>query len=221
MASPRGAILPVSPVTFHSLMCLHLEAVLLRGEAARKPGREHSHPLRPRAIRRRRLTGALVVLFGLLFMSNPCLTAQSTFGAFEGLPQDSSGAAIPDTKVTLHSVDQNTDRAVKTNATGDYAFENVLAGQYSIRAQSDGFADTEIDGITLAARQDSRYNLTMTIATLATTVQVTSSATRSHREWCHRRCKKYLRYRSIAVELPRIHHQSSGVTGDLSERANR
>ena len=176
MASPRGTILPVSPVTFHSLMCLHLEAVLLRGEAARERGREHSHPLRPRAIRRRRLTGALVVLFGLLFMSNPCLTAQSTFGSIRGTAQDSSGAAIPDTKVTLHSVDQNTDRAVKTNATGDYAFENVLAGQYSIRAQSDGFADTEIDGITLAARQDSRYNLTMTIATLATTVQVTSSA---------------------------------------------
>jgi Carboxypeptidase regulatory-like domain len=176
MASPRGTILPVSWVTFHSLMCLHLEAVLLRGEAARERDREHSRRLSPRAIRWRRLTGALVVLFGLLFMSNPRLTAQSTFGSIRGTAQDSSGAAIPDTQVTLHSLDQNTDRAVKTNATGDYAFENVLAGQYSIRAQRNGFAGTEVDGITLAARQDSRYNLTMTIATLATTVQVTSSA---------------------------------------------
>src|ERR1700733_4223331 len=65
MASPRGTINPVSSLTFHSLMCLHLEAVLLRGEqavAARKPGKEHSRPQRPRAMRRRRLTGALVVL---------------------------------------------------------------------------------------------------------------------------------------------------------------
>jgi hypothetical protein len=109
-------------------------------------------------------------------MSNPHLMAQSTFGSIRGTAQDTSGAAIPDTQVTLHSTDQNTDRVVKTNASGDYAFENVLAGQYSIRAQHDGFANTQVDGITLAARQDSRYTLTMEIAALATTVQVTSSA---------------------------------------------
>jgi hypothetical protein len=177
MASPRGTIHPVSSLTFHSLMCLHLEAVLLLGEAAvsRERDREHSLSLRPRTIRQCRLVGALVVLFGLLFMSSPRLTAQSTFGSIRGTAQDTSGAAIPDTQITLHSIDQNTDRVVKTNATGNYAFENVLAGQYSIRAQHDGFADSEVDGITLAARQDSRYTLTLTIAAQATTIQVTSS----------------------------------------------
>src|ERR1700678_3919527 len=178
MASPRATIRPVSSLTFHSLMCLHLEAVLLQGEAAvsRKQDTEHARPRRPRAIRQRRLPGALIALLGLLFMSSLPLTAQSTFGSIRGNAQDTSGAAIPDTEVTLHSNDQNTDRVVKTNATGDYAFENVLAGQYSIRAKHDGFADTEVEGITLAARQESRYSLTMKIAEQATTVQVTSSS---------------------------------------------
>src|ERR1700679_3457652 len=142
MASPRGTINPVSSLTFHSLMCLHLEAVLLRGEqavAARKPGKEHSRPQRPRAMRRRRLTGALVVLCGLLFMSSPRLTAQSTFGSIRGIAQDASGAAIPDTQITLHSVDQNTDRVVKTNAAGVHGFENVRRGQYSLSRKHDGF----------------------------------------------------------------------------------
>jgi hypothetical protein len=159
-------------------MCLHLEAVLLQGEAevSRKQETEHAHPLRPRAIRQRRVPGALIVLLGLLFMSSLPVTAQSTFGSIRGNAQDTSGAAIPDTQITLHSNDQNTDRVVKTNATGDYAFENVLAGQYSIRAQHEGFADTKIDGITLAARQESRYTLKMAIAAQATTIQVTDSA---------------------------------------------
>ena len=109
-------------------------------------------------------------------MSSLPLTAQSTFGSIRGNAQDTSGTAIPDTQITLHSIDQNTDRVAQTNATGDYAFENVLAGQYSIRAKHDGFADTEINGITLAARQESRYSLTMAIAAQATTIQVTSSA---------------------------------------------
>jgi hypothetical protein len=179
MVSPRGTIHPVSSLTFHSLMCLHLEAIILcggRAVAARGHGAEYSRPLRRRALRRRRLAGALMVLVGLLLVSSPHLTAQSTFGSIRGTAQDTSGAAIPDTQITLHSIDQNTDRTVKTSATGDYLFENVLAGQYSLRAQHDGFADTEVDGITLAARQDSRQTLTMTVAAQATTVQVTSSA---------------------------------------------
>jgi hypothetical protein len=157
-------------------MCLHLEAVLLLGgqaAASRKQDKEHHLS---QTIRHRRLAAALVVLFGLFVMSNSRLAAQSTFGSIRGTAQDISGAAIPDTQITLHSIDQNTDRVAKTSATGDYEFENVLAGQYSIHAQHDGFADTQVDGITLAARQDSRYTLTLPIAEQATTVQVTSSA---------------------------------------------
>src|ERR1700722_1734118 len=176
MASSRGTIRPVSSLTFHSLMCLHLEAVLLSGGQSATSRRQDKEPSRPRATRQRRLAGSLVVLFGLLVMSNSRLAAQSTFGSIRGTAQDTSGAAIPDTQITLHSIDQNTDRVTKTSATGDYEFENVLAGQYSIRAQHDGFADTKVDGITLAARQDSRYTLTMPIAEQATTVQVTSSS---------------------------------------------
>ncbi len=98
------------------------------------------------------------------------------------MAQDISGAAIPDTQVTLHSIDENTDRVVTTDASGSYTLENVKAGKYSIRAQRTGFADTVIDGITLAARQDLRFTLSMTIAVEATTVQVTSSATEINTE---------------------------------------
>ena len=54
--------------------------------------------------------------------------------------------------------------------------ENVKAGKYSLRGQRTGFADTVIDGITLAARQDLRFTLSMAVAAQQTTVEVTSSA---------------------------------------------
>ncbi|WP_245632154.1 TonB-dependent receptor [Edaphobacter aggregans] len=128
------------------------------------------------------MLGGLVLLFGLLFMSTARLEAQSTFGSIRGTAQDDSGAAIPDTQITLHSIDQNTDRVVKTGATGSYTFENVLAGRYSIRAQHDGFAETVISEITLAARQDLRFTLAMKVAAQATTVDVTSSANQINTE---------------------------------------
>jgi Carboxypeptidase regulatory-like domain len=179
MASHGGTIRPVSPLTSHSLMCLHLEAILLLEQQAtisRERNREHAPVLRPRPVRPSHLPGILIVLFGLLFMSNSRLEAQSTFGSIRGAAQDNTGAAIRDAQITLHSIDENTDRLVQTDATGSYAFENVLPNRYILHAQHDGFAETVVNGITVAARQDQRFTLEMAVATQSTTVEVDSGA---------------------------------------------
>ncbi len=185
MASPRGTIRPASPVTAHSLMCLHLEAVLLfeqQTAASRERNKARSRILSSQGVRKSHLLGSFIVLLGMLFMAAPRVGAQSTFGSIRGIAQDASGAEIPDAQITLHSIDVNTDRVVKTDATGSYSLENVLAGKYSLRAQHDGFADTVVANITLAARQDLRFTLDMKIAAEATTVEVTSSGNQINTE---------------------------------------
>jgi hypothetical protein len=185
MASQRGAIHPVSPVVTHSLLCLHLEAAILlehQIKISRKRKKENSFSIRKLIIGQRHVLSALLLLFGLLFIASSRLAAQSTFGSIRGTAQDTSGAEIPDTQITLHSVDKNTDRVVNTDSTGSYILENVLAGRYSIRAHHDGFADTVVDGITVAARQDLRVTLTMPVATQTTSVVVTTSANQINTE---------------------------------------
>ena len=63
---------------------------------------------------------------------------------------------------------------VVTDAAGSYILENMKAGKYSLRAQRTGFAETVIDNITLAARQDLRITLQMSVASGATTVVVSA-----------------------------------------------
>src|SRR3984893_7548400 len=116
-----------------------------------------------------------IAVLAILLCSSMCL-GQSTFGSIRGTVQDLSGAAIPDAQVTLHSVDESSDRKVTTDATGGYTLENVKAGKDSLQGQRAGFADTVIDGITLAARQDLRFTLSMAVSAQQTTVEVTSSA---------------------------------------------
>jgi hypothetical protein len=128
------------------------------------------------------LVSILAILLALFFLIAPQLKAQSTFGSVRGIAQDSAGASLPDSQITLHSIDENTDRTVKTDATGSYSFENVLAGKYSLHAQHDGFAETVVNAITVAARQDERFTLALTIATQASTVEVTSSANQINTE---------------------------------------
>jgi Carboxypeptidase regulatory-like domain len=180
MASHGGTIRPVSHLASHTLeTVLSLEHQIA---ASFQKSRELSLSHRSQTFRSRYLSGALAVVFALFCVSGHRLEAQSTFGSIRGTVQDSTGAAIPDTQITLHSIDENTDRTVTSDATGSYALENVLANKYNIRARHDGFAETVVDGITLAARQDLRYILQMKISQQATTVEVTSSATQINTE---------------------------------------
>ena len=93
-----------------------------------------------------------------------------------GTVQDSTGAAIPGTQLVLHSTDENSDRTVSTDSSGNFVFENVKAGKYSLRAHRDGFADTVVSGISVEARQDLRIPTTLNVAAEATTVEVSSGA---------------------------------------------
>ena len=125
---------------------------------------------------------ASIVALGICLSAVLPAFSQSTFGSVRGIAQDASGAAIPDTKVVLHSADENTDKATNADSSGDFIFENVKAGQYTLHASHDGFADTVVSAITVEARQDLRLTVSLNIAALSTTVQVTSDATQINTE---------------------------------------
>lgn len=167
-----------SAENFHSLALVYL-----RAQATRQwlPNVENVRECRSRisqasvAMRRLRIGAIVLTVLAMLLCVDHCF-AQSTFGSIRGTVQDPSGAAIPDAQVTLHSVDENTDRVVTTDSTGGYSLDNVKAGKYSIQVKRSGFSDTVLNNITLAARQDLRFPLTMTVAAQQTTIDVTSSS---------------------------------------------
>ena len=167
---------PVSMLTAHSVMCVHLERMILARQLENSRPRSIASGKHGIGRHLRRIVGSLAAYLVVLLVMTPGAAAQSTFGSIRGVVQDGSGAMIPGAKVTLHSVDESTDRSVISDATGNYVLENVKGGKYSLRAAHNGFADTELDGITLAARQDLRFTLTMQVAAQATTVQVDASA---------------------------------------------
>jgi hypothetical protein len=166
-----------SAENFHSLALVHLRAQATRQWLLNV---ENAGECRPRisqanvATRRFRVMGIALAILGMLLCSGLCF-AQSTFGSVRGVVEDSSGATIPSAQVILHSVDENTDRTATADATGNYLFENVKAGEYTLRSSHRGFADMQLAGIALSARQDLRFTLTMQVAAQATTVEVNAA----------------------------------------------
>ena len=102
----------------------------------------------------------------LLFLFGGGLTAspQSTLGSVTGSIHDPSGASIPNATVHLHGAETNTDRILTSDASGDYGAINVEPGTYDIQVEAAGFAITGTRGVSLSARQQLRYDVTLRVA---------------------------------------------------------
>ncbi len=121
-------------------------------------------------------TSRFALILVLLCSSLGVAHGQSTFGSIRGVAQDESGGVLPDTQLIVHSIDENTDRTVTTDADGSFVAENLKAGSYSLRAHHDGFAETLVNGVKVDARQDVRLTVVLKVLAQNTTVEVSAGA---------------------------------------------
>jgi hypothetical protein len=117
---------------------------------------------------------ALFFLLVLLLCGR--LEAQSTFGSVRGATLDQTGAAVPQARVVLHSVDENADTLTTSDDQGDFAFQNVKPGHFSLTATKEGFANGVVNNVELAARQDLRLDVKLAVASVQQVVEVSAAA---------------------------------------------
>lgn len=71
------------------------------------------------------------------------LLASATLSAatISGSLFDTTGVAIPDAKIVLHSADTSADLDGTSGSDGKFSFSDLAAGQYILRVEKPGFAD--------------------------------------------------------------------------------
>jgi Carboxypeptidase regulatory-like domain len=102
--------------------------------------------------------------------------AQLTNGDVIGTVTDTSGAVIPGAKVTLTNTGTHIAASTMTNGTGDYTFNLLNPGQYTVTIEAQGFKKLVIPGFALAAGDRLRENANMEAGSVEETVQVTAAA---------------------------------------------
>src|SRR5712691_13526027 len=81
------------------------------------------------------------VLSVLLFLAADAAAQASRVGAtLEGIVRDTSGAVIPNSKITLHNPLTNQSRTVTTDEQGFFRAEQLPVGAYEVRVEQTGFA---------------------------------------------------------------------------------
>jgi hypothetical protein len=101
--------------------------------------------------------------------------AQSIFGDLRGVTRDPSGLPLPGAAVTVHSLDENTDRKRQSGEDGAFLMENLKAGHYQLTASKQGFRDSAPVTVELSARQSLRVDLALALESQSQTVEVSAA----------------------------------------------
>src|SRR5258708_13046140 len=91
---------------------------------------------------------AIAASLALLFSVPDAAAQASRVGAtLEGIVSDTSGAVIPNSKVTLHNPLTNQSRNVTTDEQGFFRAEQLVVGIYEVRVDQTGFAPYRQAGV--------------------------------------------------------------------------
>ena len=115
------------------------------------------------------------VTLTLMFASAAVLHAQDYRAKVQGTVNDSSGAVIPGSQVTLSNVNTGISTRKTANDAGQYIFDLVEPGTYTLIAEQTGFGRFQQENFTVQVRADVTINPVLTAGGVAEQVTVSEA----------------------------------------------
>jgi hypothetical protein len=117
----------------------------------------------------------LVALFALLCISVTGFAQDiATKGGISGRVVDSTGAVIPNAKVTISG--PVGDRVVTADAVGEFEIQNLIPGTYKVKAEQSGFKTTNVPNVVVFVGKTSALKLTLEAGSISEVIEVTAGA---------------------------------------------
>jgi hypothetical protein len=117
-----------------------------------------------------------IILLVLVPAMTPFLGAQTYRGGLAGTVEDSSGAVVPNARIRLVGEDNGFTREMVVTSSGDYSFQDLQIGNYSVIVTAPGFGTTKIDHIAVRPGQVFALDPKLNINATTESVEVSASA---------------------------------------------
>jgi hypothetical protein len=117
-----------------------------------------------------------LALFLLLVAAGKSFGQSGASGTILGTVTDTSGAVVPNVKVTVTNTLTNVAFRTVTNSAGDYYAPSLNPGTYSVSAEIKGFEKSVTTGFNLAVDQKVRVDLALKPGAVTETMEVTAQA---------------------------------------------
>jgi hypothetical protein len=102
--------------------------------------------------------------------------AQFTTASLGGTVLDSTGAALPDSLVTIRNVATEFSQNMRSDATGSFLFARLPVGSYELRIEKAGFSTYVQSGIELTVNQVANQMVTLQVGQLSERVTIEANA---------------------------------------------
>ncbi|MBI1354816.1 MAG: hypothetical protein GC160_10745 [Acidobacteria bacterium] len=110
----------------------------------------------------------------LLFLAATAIQAQNS--GIQGVVKDSTDAVIPAVELTVTNTNTGVKYTAQTNDVGFYSIPFLNPGTYQVQALGEGFAPAVRENLKLDVQQIARVDFTLSIGTVAETVEVSAAA---------------------------------------------
>ncbi len=120
--------------------------------------------------------GRLLLFAVCCALSTGSVSAQVTTATLYGIVNDSTGAVVPGAAVSLKDEETSAVYRKTSDAAGEYGFEFLPVGTYTLRIEAPGFKALETSGIMLTAGQQARQTYQLQIGVVTETVKVEGTA---------------------------------------------
>jgi hypothetical protein len=118
-----------------------------------------------------------VAVIGCLLLACASLWGQVTATAtLQGTVSDKTGAVIAKADVTITNKETGAVRTIKTSGSGEYSFDALAAGRYSMKVAASGFSTAEVKEVEAQIGRTTTQNFAMSPGTVTETVEVTGAA---------------------------------------------
>jgi len=119
------------------------------------------------------LSAGVLLCFSLL-LALPARSQTSGAGTINGTVMDTSHAVVPGAAVTVTNVDTGINHSYTSDSAGLFVAPFLQPGHYKVSATAAGFSAVEARNLTLLVGQTLTIDLTMSVQSAATTIEVSS-----------------------------------------------
>jgi hypothetical protein len=122
-------------------------------------------------------TSAMVRLAALAVLCAVSALGQVATSTLFGSVTDSSGAAVPNVRVTATNAGTRAAETATTNADGNFVFPNLRPGTYTLAAEAGGFKRFQQSNILLEVNQRARVDIALAVGEVREIVEVSGNVT--------------------------------------------
>jgi hypothetical protein len=123
-------------------------------------------------MRHNQLFVRVLLAFVFSFVGTSMSLAQNDRGAVKGRVADSTGAVLPGATVTLQNAATGVSQTATANEAGDYNFQSLIPGTYSLSVEMQGFKKLQRTNINVDVNGTNEQNASMELGSATETVNV-------------------------------------------------